>query len=118
MDQAAVTRVARKIFEASHGRAQFERLRSDDAPGSMADAYRIQDEVHRLWEEEGGAGPLGGHKIALTSRAVQELCGVDQAGLWRHFRTARLIKRSPAVLKAADFMHLGSGVRAGSRDRP
>ena len=81
------------------------RLRGADAPGSMEAAYRIQDEVHRLFEIEGGFGPLGGHKIALTSRAVQELCGVDRPAYGAIF--ASVIQRSPAVLKAADFMHLG-----------
>ena len=105
MDQSEVVRVARKIFKASHAREPFTRLRGDDAPPSLDDAYRIQDEVHRLWEQEGRAGPLGGHKIALTSRAVQELCGVDQPAYGAVF--ARSVRPSPAVLSAADFVHLG-----------
>lgn len=105
MDQSEIERIARKIFEASHGHAPFARLRGADAPGSMGNAYRIQDEVHRLWEAEGGAGPLGGHKIALTSRAVQELCGVDQPAYGGVF--ARSVRPSPATLNAADFTHLG-----------
>jgi len=105
MNQSEIERVARKIFAASHARAPFERLRGADAPGSMGDAYRIQDEVHRLWEAKGDAGPLGGHKIALTSRAVQELCGVNQPAYGAIF--ARTIRRSPATLSATDFVHLG-----------
>jgi len=105
MDQTEIERVARKIFTASHSRARFERLHGADAPESMDTAYRIQDEVHRLWETEGQAGPLGGHKIALTSRAVQELCGVDQPAYGAIF--ARTIRPSPATLTAADFVHLG-----------
>ena len=98
-------RIARKIFEANRDRERFRRLRGADAPGSMEAAYLIQDEVHRLFEVEGGQGPLGGHKIALTSRAVQELCGVDRPAYGAIF--ASVIQRSPAVLKATDFMHLG-----------
>ena len=112
-------RIARKIFEANRDRERFRRLRGADAPGSMEAAYLIQDEVHRLFELEGGQGPLGGHKIALTSRAVQELCGVDRPAYGAIF--ASVIQRSPAVLKATDFMHLGLefelGVRIG-RDVP
>ena len=66
-----------------------------------------------------GWGELGGHKIALTSKAIQELCGVDQPAGGAIF--ARTIKRSPATLRLADFMHLGLefelGVRLG-RDLP
>jgi 2-keto-4-pentenoate hydratase len=119
VDQHEVQRVARKIFEANRARDRFRPLRGADAPGSMEDAYRIQDEVHRLFETESGLGPLGGHKIALTSRAVQELCGVDRPAYGAIF--ASVIRRSPAVLRAADFMHLGLefelGVRIG-RDVP
>jgi 2-keto-4-pentenoate hydratase len=105
IDQDEARRIARKIFEANRAPERFRRLRGGDAPGSMEAAYRIQDEVHRLFEVEGGLGPLGGHKIALTSRAVQELCGVDRPAYGAIF--ASVIRRSPAVLKAADFMHLG-----------
>jgi 2-keto-4-pentenoate hydratase len=105
MNQREVERIARAIFEANRRRERFRPLRGADALPSMAAAYRIQDEVHRLFEVEGGCGPLGGHKIALTSRAVQELCGVDRPAYGAIF--AGVIRRSPAVLKSADFMHLG-----------
>jgi 2-keto-4-pentenoate hydratase len=105
MNPQEVRRIARGIFEANRARETFRRLRGGDAPGSMDDAYRIQDEVHHLFQTEGGLGPLGGHKIALTSRAVQELCGVDRPAYGAVF--ASVIRRSPAVLNAADFMHLG-----------
>jgi len=105
MDQDQIHRVARKIFEANQARATFQPLRGDDAPPSMDAAYQIQDEVHRLFTGEGGFGPLGGHKIALTSRAVQELCSVDQPAYGGVF--AKIIQRSPAILKADDFMHVG-----------
>ena len=76
-DQARAERIARHIFEAHQQRARFERLRGELAPASLAEAYLVQDAVHRRFSAAGW-GVLGGHKIALTSRAVQELCGVDQ----------------------------------------
>jgi 2-keto-4-pentenoate hydratase len=119
VNQHEVGRIARKIFAANRARERFRPLRGGDAPTSMEAAYRIQDEVHRLFAGEGGLGPLGGHKIALTSRAVQELCGVDRPAYGAIF--ASVIRRSPAMLKVADFMHLGLefelGVRIG-RDVP
>ena len=104
-DHAAEERIARGIFEANQKRERFQRLRGADAPGSMEMAYRIQDEVHRLFTEQGGMGPLGGHKIALTSRAVQELCGVDTPAYGAIF--ASVIRRSPATIDLNDFVHLG-----------
>ncbi len=104
-DRAKTTRIARRIFEANQARERFQPLRGEDAPTSLEEAYLIQDEVHRLFETEAGMGALGGHKIALTSRAVQELCGVDQPAYGKVF--AKTIRRSPAEVKLSDYVRLG-----------
>jgi 2-keto-4-pentenoate hydratase len=77
-EQQKVARIARRIFEGHEQRQRFERLRGELAPASLDEAYDVQDEVHRLFKEAGW-GELAGHKIALTSKAVQELCGVAGA---------------------------------------
>jgi 2-keto-4-pentenoate hydratase len=104
IDQAKVTRIARHIVDAHAGRRPFRRLEGELAPASLEEAYVVQDEVHRLFREAGW-GELAGHKIALTSRAVQELCGVDQPAGGGIF--ARTVHRSPATVRLSDFMHLG-----------
>ena len=114
-DQAKVARIARHIFEGHERRRRFERLRGELACASLDEAYDVQDEVHRLFREAGW-GELAGHKIALTSKAVQELCGVDQPAGGAIF--ARTVHQSPATVRMADFMHLGLefelGVRLGA----
>jgi 2-keto-4-pentenoate hydratase len=105
MDQDDIERIAQQIFNANRRRETFRPLRGDDAPDSMAVAYRIQDRVHELFEQRGGAGPLGGHKIALTSRAVQDLVGVDEPAYGGVFRN--LVQAAPATLKAVDFVRIG-----------
>ena len=114
-DGARVARIARHIFEGHERRRRFERLRGELAPASLAEAYEVQDEVHRLFREAGW-GELAGHKIALTSQAIQELCGVDQPAGGAIF--ARTVHPSPATIGLADFMHLGLefelGVRLGA----
>ena len=118
VDQAKAARIAAHIFDAHRRKERFQRLRGDLAPASLDEAYVVQDEVHRLFRDAGW-GELGGHKIALTSHAVQELCGVDQPAGGGIF--ARTIRRSPATIRLADFMHLGlefeCAVRLG-RDLP
>jgi 2-keto-4-pentenoate hydratase len=113
--EARIALIARHIFEGHERRLRFERLRGDLAPASLAEAYEVQDEVHRLFREAGW-GELAGHKIALTSKAVQELCGVDQPAGGAIF--ARTVHTSPATVRLADFMHLGLefelGVRLGA----
>ena len=105
MDQERIERIARRLFEANRKGETFRPLRGEDAPGSMEAAYRVQDALHRLRETEAGMGPLGGHKIALTSRAVQELCGVDRPAYGPVF--AGTIQPSPAALRFGDYQHLG-----------
>ena len=105
MDQERIERIARRLFEAIRKGETYRPLRGEDAPGSLEAAYRVQDALHRLRETEGGMGPLGGHKIALTSRAVQELCGVDTPVYGPVF--ARIIQSSPAVLRFGDYDRLG-----------
>lgn len=104
MQQADIERIARRIFDENRQRRTFQPLRGDDAPAAMADAYRIQDRVDELFQREAGAGPFGGHKIALTSQAVQELCGVDEPAYGRVLRDT--IHQSPATLETAAFVGL------------
>lgn len=105
MDAEQEKRIAREIFNAHQSRERFQALQGADAPDDLESAYRIQDEVDRLFLTEGNSGPMGGHKIALTSKAIQELCGVDQPAYGAVL--AKSIRRSPAVVKASDFIRLG-----------
>jgi 2-keto-4-pentenoate hydratase len=118
VDWEKIARIADHTFVAHERRARFERLRGELAPASLAEAYEVQDEVHRRFSAAGW-GRLGGHKIALTSKPIQELCGVDQPAGGAFF--ARTIHTSPASVRLADFMHLGLefelGLRLG-RDLP
>jgi 2-keto-4-pentenoate hydratase len=112
MGEARIARIARHIFEGHERRRRFERLRGELAPASLAEAYDVQDEVHRLFQGAGW-GELAGHKIALTSQAIQELCGVDQPAGGAIF--ARTVHQSPATVSLGDFMHLGLEFELGVR---
>lgn len=105
MDAEQEKRIARDIYTAREVRQKFQPLRGADAPSSLESAYRIQDEVDRLFQTEGNSGPIGGHKIALTSKAVQELCGVDQPAYGTIL--ANTIRKSPATVSASAFLRLG-----------
>lgn len=105
MDSVQEQRIAREIFTARRSRQVFQPLRGAERPDSLESAYRIQDEVDRLFQEEGGSGPMGGHKIALTSKAIQKLCGVDQPAYGAIL--AKTIQKSPAMVKVSSFSRLG-----------
>ena len=103
METGAIDRIAASLFAANRRRERFRPLRGADAPATLADAYRIQDRLSNLLETQGGAGPPVGHKIALTSKAVQDLCGVDTPAYGVVFS----LRDSPAVVAASDFQRLG-----------
>lgn len=105
MDQKQTETVARKIYTANIRRERFKPLRQDDEPGSLDEAYNIQDALYRIMQTEGDAGPVAGHKIAVTSPDIQKLCGVDQPVYGSIF--ARTIHRTPHVANHADFIRLG-----------
>ena len=105
MDQNRTEAIARKIYEANVHRERFRPLRGDDQPGSLDTAYDIQDALYAIMQTEGNAGPVAGHKIAVTSPDIQKLCGVDQPVYGSIF--ANTIHRSPHVVNPADFIRIG-----------
>ena len=105
MDAQQISRIARRIFDANQARRPFEPLAGADKPADLEDAYRIQDEVYALFADAGGLGPLSGHKIALTSKAVQSLCGVDQPAYGAIFASQHYA--SGLAVKLSDYHRLG-----------
>lgn len=105
MQAREIERIASQIFAANQRGDRFEPLSGNDKPASLADAYRIQDRVYQLFATEGGLGDLGGHKIALTSQAVQQLCGVSEPAYGSIFRSQ--IYPSGHQVNPSDFVRLG-----------
>ncbi len=105
MDQKQTEAVARKIYQANLRRERFKPLRGADEPASLDAAYNIQVALYRIMQAESGSGPIAGHKIAITSPEIQELCGVDQPVYGGIF--ANTIHRTPHVANHADFVRIG-----------
>ena len=101
---ATVDAAARAALEMHRTRAPYRPLDAALRAGPIEDAYRIQDALHRLMAE-GGRGEIAGWKVALTSRAMQELTGVDQPAAGAIFST--VVLRSPARVGLAGYHHLG-----------
>jgi 2-keto-4-pentenoate hydratase len=99
---ATSTPAARRLFEAHERRERFAPLPPGLAPKSEAEAYAIQDAFVALRAQKLGA--RAGYKIALTSAEMRRFVGVDtpQAGVM----LGSLIRRSPARLRAADYVGL------------
>ena len=72
-----INEVAQQLFDAFSAKASFQPLTGSSRPNSLHEAYQIQSAVYELMTTVGGLGPRGGHKIALTSAAIQSLVGLD-----------------------------------------
>ncbi len=105
MEQKQTQAVAHKIFAANVRRERFQPLRGHDEPETLAAAYAIQDELYRIMQAEINAGPIAGHKIAITSPDIQKLCGVDQPVYGSIF--GNTIHHSPHVANQSDFIRIG-----------
>ncbi|MEM7251044.1 MAG: fumarylacetoacetate hydrolase family protein [Pseudomonadota bacterium] len=96
---AAATELLRQHQRAESGR----RLDSSLAPVDLDNAYAIQDALLGLYESRGES--IAGWKLALTSRVMQELVGIDEPCPGAIF-TSR-VHESAVSLAAAQFVHLG-----------
>jgi 2-keto-4-pentenoate hydratase len=95
-------RAARQLFEAHQRREPFAPLPPDLAPRTAEEAYAIQDAYVALRSDKLGA--IAGYKIALSSAEMQRFVGVDspQGGVMLE----STLRRTPATVRAADFVHL------------
>jgi len=99
-----IAAAARASFEMYRTRARYRPLDAALRAAPLDDAYRIQDALHRLLAEA-GRGEIAGWKIALTSRAMQQMTGVDQPAAGALF--SGVVHASPARIDLASYHHLG-----------
>ena len=95
---------ARACLEMHRTRTRYRPLDAAVRAAPLDDAYRIQDVVHRLMTEA-GRGDIAGWKIALTSKAMQQMTGVDQPAAGAIF--SKVVHASPARVVVAGYHHLG-----------
>ena len=95
---------ARACFDTHRARTRYRPLDAAVRAAPLDDAYRIQDALHRLLAEA-GRGEIAGWKIALTSKAMQQMTGVDQPAAGAIFSTT--IHASPARVALGAYHHLG-----------
>ena len=99
-----VDATARACLETHRTRTRYAPLDAGVRAAPLEDAYRIQDALHRRMAAA-GRGEIAGWKIALTSKAMQQMTGVDQPAAGAIFSTA--ILASPARVDLGAYHHLG-----------
>ena len=101
---ATIDATARAAFDTHKTRARYRPLDAALRAAPLEDAYRIQDALHRVMAEA-GRGEIAGWKIALTSKAMQQMTGVDQPAAGAIF--SKVVHASPARVDVAAYHHLG-----------
>ena len=105
--------LAKTLAAARLGGPPTKTLQEAEAPRSVAEAYAVQDLVHR---ELAGFGALSGHKIGCTTPVMQAYLGIDHPCAGEVF--AGTVFRDHADLPLARFHRIGVeceiAVRLGS----
>jgi len=99
-----IARIAADLFRQHQAREPYAWPEGREAPATLEEAYEVQFELQEQFIEA-GLGGLAGHKIALTSKAMQAFCGVDHPIAGGIF--ASTIRSGPCEVAAADFQRLG-----------
>jgi 2-keto-4-pentenoate hydratase len=100
----AIGAAARASLEMHRTRTPYRPLDPEIRGGPLDDAYRIQDALHEHMKAA-GRGEIVGWKIALTSKAMQQLTGVNQPAAGAIFST--VVQHSPAIVNVGAYHHLG-----------
>jgi 2-keto-4-pentenoate hydratase len=98
----SAAQAARFLDEAHRARARYQNLPEAIAPRSFDDAYAAQQALCALWLPRLGA--IAGRKIAVTTKVMQQLMGIDHPCGGVIF--ASRIHRSPAQINKADFVNV------------
>ncbi len=98
-----IEKIARRLFENWNSKIPYETLAGDFALKETSKAYDVQHALQKLHVPTRGA--IAGRKIALSSKAMQDMIGYDQPIAGAIF--ANDIHASPAEIAEDDFVHLG-----------
>jgi 2-keto-4-pentenoate hydratase len=93
---------ARYIADAHAQRRTYQNLAGALEPPAISDAYAAQEELRKLWEPL--YGPVAGLKIAVTTKVMQELMGIDHPCGGMIY--ARNVHTAPHVLALSRYMHV------------
>jgi 2-keto-4-pentenoate hydratase len=98
----SATEAARYLDEAHRSRARYQNLPEAIAPTNFEEAYAAQEALWALWEPR--LGPIAGRKIAVTTKVMQALMGIDHPCGGAIFSSR--IHKSPARIVKADYVNV------------
>jgi len=98
-----IEKIARRLFDNWNAKATYETLAGEFALSETSEAYNVQHTLQKLHVPARGA--IAGRKIALSSKAMQDMIGYDQPIAGAIF--AGDVHASPAQIAESDFVRLG-----------
>ncbi|MAG97983.1 MAG: hydratase [Rhodospirillaceae bacterium] len=104
MDSATARKAAEFLFEGRQQKHKFEMPPGDLRPADIEAAYAVQDQLVELLLAA-RKSTVGGQKIALTSKVMQEMLGAD--GPVAGVLLAADLHESPLVVRRSDFLGFG-----------
>ncbi len=101
LDDDTIARIADELVAAARTRVPVPLLTKRYPEMAVADSYRVQ----KLWRERGEAAGrvLGGHKIGLTSKAMQQATGITEPDYGIIFRD--VILENGATVQWKQYSH-------------
>ncbi|MBV9858492.1 MAG: fumarylacetoacetate hydrolase family protein [Alphaproteobacteria bacterium] len=103
MAQLDIRGKARGIVDLFRERRQTDRLPDDLYPADLDEAYAIRRAYQEIERNE-ERGEVAGYKVAITTRVMQQLCGIDEPCYGAIFASEVHFRR--AELRAADYCRL------------
>jgi len=103
MDAHEASELAARYLEQLSALGPHQSLAATSSEDSVEAAYLVQDAFHSLLLGRGER--LAGYKVALTSAAMQEFCGVNQPLAGAVFES--VVHDSPASIDLSAHRHLG-----------
>ena len=97
------TQIAEKLKADWLDRKGYETLGGNLAPDGLDQAYEAQAAFQAAMQDQRGS--IVGRKIALSNKALQEMCGIDQPVAGGIFEFE--LHQSPTRIQISDFIRLG-----------
>ena len=98
-----ISAIADKLSAEWFERAAYNALSGELAPADINEAYQAQAALQELLARR--RGKFAGRKIALASKAMQAMVGIDHPIAGAFF--AQDVHQSPAKVPLGDFLHRG-----------
>ena len=103
MNENSITDAAWWIVDQHSQKKNYANLPESFGIGGLEDAYLVQQEVVGFFTNR--RGRIGGHKLALTSKPIQQLCGLDHPCAGQLFHSE--IHYGKHDLQLDDFLSVG-----------